>query len=158
MRMLVSRLIWKLFLVEIGMMLFVLMSWEMASSCLVMIWFWMMLVLVTIVMIGCLCRDWCSLVSSVVMNLLLGLMVWLVVMQKLIMLILSRVCWIRLLSCLLSRVRGLCRLGVSMRMSCVFGWCTMLWMVCRVVCGWFEVMVIFLLMSAFVSVDLLVFG
>src|SRR4051812_23642054 len=57
-----------------------------------------------------------------------------------------------------SSVRGLCRPGVSTRISWASGRCTMPRTACRVVCGFDDVITIFWPTSAFVSVDLPAFG
>ena len=57
-----------------------------------------------------------------------------------------------------SRVRGLCRPGVSTRISWASGRCTMPRTVCRVVCGRFEVIATFCPTRAFVRVDLPALG
>jgi hypothetical protein len=57
-----------------------------------------------------------------------------------------------------SSVRGLCSPGVSTRISCASGRCTMPRTVCRVVCGWLEVIATFWPTRAFVRVDLPALG
>src|SRR3954451_2323056 len=57
-----------------------------------------------------------------------------------------------------SNVRGLCRPGVSTRISCASGRCTIPRTACRVVCGFDDVMTIFFPTSALVSVDLPALG
>ena len=57
-----------------------------------------------------------------------------------------------------SSVRGLCSPGVSTRISCASGRCTMPRTVCRVVCGWFAVIATFWPTRAFVRVDLPALG
>ena len=57
-----------------------------------------------------------------------------------------------------SSVRGLCRPGVSITISCASGRCRMPRIACRVVCGRDDVIAIFEPISALVSVDLPAFG